>query len=191
MKISQGKAKSSSLPLSCFTYAAGHGDEGVCLMMHLGKYRILLDCGLTDLSPLLEQNQPPADLIFCSHAHEDHCRGLLELHRAFPQIPIYTSEVTAKLLPCNWVGQLQGEDLSWCQVLPWRSTLKITDDLQIEIVPAGHLPGAAAIIITYTTAKRSYRVMYSGDFSVSNFQLVEGMSIEHLRGLAPDVLILE
>lgn len=191
MKISQGKAKSSSLPLSCFTYAAGHGDEGVCLMMRLGKYRILLDCGLTDLSPLLEQNQPPADLIFCSHAHEDHCRGLLELHRAFPQIPIYTSEVTAKLLPCNWVGQLQGEDLSWCQVLPWRSTLKITDDLQIEIVPAGHLPGAAAIIITYTTAKRSYRVMYSGDFSVSNFQLVEGMSIEHLRGLAPDVLILE
>ena len=33
--------------------------------------------------------------------------------------------------------------------------------------------------------------MYSGDFSVSNFQLVEGMSIENLRGLAPDVLILE
>ena len=191
MNTSQGEIKSNSLPLSCFTYAAGHEDEGICLLMHLGKYRILLDCGLTDISPILEQSQPLPDLIFCSHAHEDHCRGLRSLHQAFPQIPIYTSEVTAKLLSCHWVEEQSGQSISWCQVLPWRSTFKIASDLQIEIVPAGHLPGAAAIIITYTNVDRSYRVMYSGDFSVSNFQLVEGMSIEHLRGLAPDVLILE
>lgn len=191
MNVGQGRAKFSSLPLSCFTYAAGHGDEGVCLLMQLGEHRLLLDCGMTDLSPLLEQKEPPADLIFCSHAHDDHCRGLLELHQAFPQIPIYTSEVTAKLLPCHWVDELDRQDSSWCQILPWRSPLRITAQLQIELVPAGHLPGAAAIIITYQTAERSYRVMYCGDFSVSNFQLVEGMSIENLRGLTPDVLILE
>ncbi|MEO1339596.1 MAG: MBL fold metallo-hydrolase [Cyanobacteria bacterium J06635_13] len=191
MNVGRGRAKFSSLPLSCFTYAAGHGDEGVCLLMQLGEHRLLLDCGMADLSPLLEQNEPPADLIFCSHAHDDHCRGLLELHQAFPQIPIYTSEVTAKLLPCHWVDELDRQDSSWCHILPWRSPLRVTAQLQIELVPAGHLPGAAAIIITYQTAERSYRVMYCGDFSVSNFQLVEGMSIENLRGLAPDVLILE
>ncbi|MEL6499900.1 MAG: MBL fold metallo-hydrolase [Cyanobacteria bacterium J06623_1] len=191
MNVGRGRAKFSSLPLSCFTYAAGHGDEGVCLLMQLGEHRLLLDCGMTDLSPLLEQKEPPADLIFCSHAHDDHCRGLLELHQAFPQIPIYTSEVTAKLLPCHWVDELDRQNSSWCQILPWRSPLRITAQLQIELVPAGHLPGAAAIIITYQTAERSYRVMYCGDFSVSNFQLVEGMSIENLRGLTPDVLILE
>ena len=181
----------SNLPLSCFTYAAGHADEGVCLQMRLGGYHILLDCGLKDLSPLLEQGKPPADLIFCSHAHDDHCRGLLDLHRAFPQIPIYTSEVTAKLLPCHWVDRLDLKEIDWCNILPWRRALKINEQIAIELVPAGHLPGAAAIIINYTTAARSYCIMYSGDFSVSNFQLVEGMSIENLRGLEPDVLILE
>ena len=190
MNISQGATKSNSLPLSCYTYAAGHEDEGICLLMHLGKYRILLDCGMADLTPLLEQ-QPTIDLIFCSHAHEDHCRGLRSLHAAFPQVPIYTSEVTAKLFACHWFERTPQQNLSWCQVLAWRSPLKITEDLQIELVPAGHLPGAAAIIITYQHGDRRYRVMYSGDFSVSNFQLVEGMSIEQLRGLAPDVLILE
>lgn len=187
MKLSQGKAELSSLPLSCYVYAAGHEEDGVCLLLHIGKYRILLDCGLQDLDSLAANLS--ADLVFCSHAHDDHCRGLLELHRIFPDLPIYTSEVTAKLLPCHWLNEPQKNN--WCQTLPWRSPLKITNDLQIEIVPAGHLPGAAAIIITYFTPQRSYKVMYSGDFSVSNFQLVEGMSIESLRGLAPDVLIIE
>lgn len=190
IKSSQGET-GSTLPLSCFTYAAGHEDEGVCLQMRLGEYRILLDCGLKDLSPLLQQDKPPGDLIFCSHAHDDHCRGLLDLHLAFPQIPVYTSEVTAKLLPCHWLARLNSNKIDWCNVLPWRQALKINEQIAIELVPAGHLPGAAAIIITYTTAARRYCIMYSGDFSVSNFQLVEGMSIENLRGLAPDVLILE
>ena len=190
MKKSQGKTLSSSLPLSCFVYAAGHEEEGVCLLLRIGEYRILLDCGLEDLSALFKQDKPPADLVFCSHAHEDHCRGLLQLHRAFPQLPIYASEVTAKLLPCHWINE-NLENLNWCQTLPWRSPVNIDANLQIELVPAGHLPGAAAIIITHTATDRSYTVMYSGDCSVSNFQLAEGMSIENLRGLAPDVLIME
>lgn len=189
MKISQGQAESSSLPLSCYVYAAGHEDEGVCLLLRIGKYRILLDCGLENINAISKHS--PVDLVFCSHAHEDHCRGLLKLHQTFPELPIYTSEVTAQLLPCHWMDDEQIQNQNWCQTLPWRSPLNIASDLQIEIIPAGHLPGAAAILITYYTCDRNYKVMYSGDFSVSNFQLVEGMSIESLRGLAPDVLILE
>jgi Cft2 family RNA processing exonuclease len=191
MSIRQGRSKSSSLPLSCFTYGAGHKDEGVCLLLHIGRYRILLDCGLENIQDLSKQELPPADFVFCSHAHEDHCRSLLELHRAYPSLPIYTSEVTAKLLSCYQTKENNSLDPNWCKTLSWRSPLNIAADLQIELVPAGHLPGAAAIIITHNTTERSYKVMYSGDFSVSNFQLVEGMSIENLRGLKPDVLILE
>ncbi|MCC0176945.1 MBL fold metallo-hydrolase [Waterburya agarophytonicola K14] len=191
MKTRQGQTGSISLPLSCFVYAAGHEDEGVCLLLHIGKYRILLDCGLADLGDLSERNKSPADIVVCSHAHEDHCRSLWQLHRNFPELPIYVSEVTSKLLPFYWVDDPSLENLDWCQTLPWRSPIDIAPDLQIEIVPAGHLPGAAAIIITYRTTERSYKVMYTGDFSVSNFQLVEGMSIENLRGISPDVLILE
>ncbi len=191
MSKSQGKALSSPLPLSCFVYGAGHGDEGICLLLQIGNYRILLDCGLENLPLLLEKNQPPVDLIFCSHAHEDHCRGLLQLHQAFPQLPIYTSEVTSKLLAVHWHDEDRLEQPNWCTIVPWRSPVNISQDLQIELLPAGHLPGAAAIVVTYTTSERSYRVMYTGDFSVSNFQLVEGMSIDSLRGLSPDILIIE
>ena len=190
MRKSQGEMLSNSLPLSCFVYAAGHEEEGICLLLHIGKYRILLDCGLADLSIISQQSEPPADLVFCSHAHEDHCRGLLQLHQAFPQLPIYTSEVTAKLLGFHWLPD-SSTTLDWCQTIPWQSPLDITEDLSIELIPSGHLPGAASIVITHNTEERSYKVMYTGDFSVSNFQLVEGMSIENLRGLAPDVLIVE
>jgi Cft2 family RNA processing exonuclease len=191
MNKSQGKSAYTSLPLSCFVYGAGHEDEGICLLLYIGDYRILLDCGIKDLQALLAQGDPPADLVFCSHAHDDHCRGLLELHQAFPELPIYTSDVTAKLLPFYWLEELNSQELNWCQVLEWRSPVKIGSDLEIELFPAGHLPGAASIVITYTTPERNYKVVYTGDFSVSNFQLVEGLSIENLRGLAPDVLILE
>lgn len=183
-------AAANSVPLSCFTYGVGHEDEGICLLLQIGDRRILLDCGLADLKPFQNLSAPPADLVFCSHAHEDHCRGLLELHRQFPQLPIYTSEVTAKLLSLHWSGQPEQTN-SWYRALPWHSPLELASNLQIELHPAGHLPGAAAIAITYKTSERNYKVVYTGDFSVSNFQLVEGLSIENFRELFPDVLIIE
>jgi hypothetical protein len=63
--------------------------------------------------------------------------------------------------------------------------------LTIELIPAGHLPGAALIRIEYQTRERTYRVLYTGDYCLSNLQLVEGLALSHLRDLRPDVLILE
>lgn len=191
MSKSLERTSSNLFPLSCFVYGAGHSDEGICLLLQIGEHRIMLDCGLTDLEQILQQPHPPAEWVFCSHAHEDHSRGLLKLHQAFPQLPIFTSEVTAKLLTLYWSEPSAEAQLDWCQPLPWRSPLTLAPNLQIEFFPAGHLPGAAAIGITYHTEERSYKVIYTGDFSVSNFQLVEGLSIENMRGFAPDILILE
>ena len=191
MKRSYSSVPDGRESLSCLPYGAGHSGEGICLLLNLGPHRILLDCGLANISPLEAVVAPPVDVAFCSHAHADHARGLLWLHQAFPHLPIYTSEVTARLLPLNWTGELRQKIPRFCQPLPWRSPLQLFPDLTVELFPAGHLPGAAAILLTYTTAKRTYRVFYTGDFSLSNLQLVEGMSLEALRGLAPDVLIIE
>lgn len=177
--------------LACFPYGVGHGSEGVCLLVEMGPHRILLDCGLKNLKPLQKTAHPPVEMVFCTHAHADHARGLLALHQTFPQLPIFASEVTAKLLPLNWL-KYSGQPIdSFCQILPWRSQVELSDDLSVMIYPAGHLPGAAAILLTYTTPKRTYRLLYTGDFFLSNSRLVEGLSIEELRGLAPDVLIIE
>lgn len=177
--------------LTCFAYGVGHGAEGVCLLVQMGPHRILLDCGLADIAPLQAEDYPPADLVLISHAHTDHAQGLLDLHEAFPQLPIYASEVTTQLLPLNWSNLPPEEIPILSQALPWRTPLELREGLIAELFPAGHLPGAAAFLLTYTTNQRTYRVLYTGDFFLSNSRLVEGLSIEALRGTQPDVLILE
>lgn len=184
-------ADSNSVNLSCVPYGVGHDREGVCLLFNLGDYRILFDCGITDIPSLPISNGLPADFVFCSHAHVDHCRGLPQLNKAFPQLPIYTSEVTAKLLPLYWSEKVTNKLAKQLHTVPWRSQIDLAEDLQLELFPAGHLPGAAVVLLTYKTKQKNYKIMYTGDFSLSNFQLVEGLSIENMRGLAPDILIIE
>jgi len=177
--------------LSCFPYGVGHGEEGICLLVQMGPHRIILDCGLADIAPLKAEAKPPADLVLCSHAHRDHAQGLLALHQAFPQLPIYASEVTTQLLPLNW-PQVSPQDLpTFCQALPWRSPIEFREGLTAELFTAGHLPGAAALLLTYTATRRTYRLLYTGDFFLSNSRLVEGLSLEALRGTPLDVLIVE
>lgn len=196
--------------LECIPFGVGHGDEGICLLVQMGPYRILLDCGLRDISGLqnsqLFAQRPrqkvhpslPADLVLCTHAHPDHAQGLLALHQAFPKLPIYASEVTTHLLPLNWPELDPDKVPAFCQALPWRSPVEFGDGLSAELLPAGHLPGAAAFILTYTpphskseAVTRSYTLLYTGDFFLSNSRLVEGLPLEDFRGLAPDVLIVE
>lgn len=195
--------------LECIPYAVGHADEGVCLLLKIGPYRVLLDCGLVDgrslpLSGDWAQTEGswvhphwPADLVLCSHAHPDHAQGLLDLHTAYPQLPIFSSAATAQLLPLNWLDQ-GDRNLDFCQPLPWRIPTEVIPQLTVELYPAGHLPGAAAFLLTYTPSPssdgaeaRPYTVFYTGDFLLSNSRLVDGLPLNELRGLNPDVLILE
>ena len=187
-------AEETTSQLNCLPYSVQHHDEGVCLLVRMGPHRILLDCGLRDTSSLLTslaKSPMPADLVLVSHAHPDHARGLLDLHQAFPLLPIYASEVTSKLLPLNWLDQDPQEIPRLCHALPLRSPIEIQEGLVVELFPAGHLPGAVAILLTYTTQERVYKLLYTGDFFLSNSRLVEGLRLEELRGLELNVLIIE
>ncbi|BAY22456.1 beta-lactamase domain-containing protein [Calothrix sp. NIES-2100] len=193
-------ADEATSELECLPYSVQHNDEGVCLLIRMGPYRILLDCGLGDVSSLVrelkklarQRNSPqPVDLVLISHAHPDHARGLLALHQAFPQLAIYASEVTSKLLSLNWLDRDPVEIPQFCQALPLRSPVEFHEGLVAELFPAGHLPGAVAIMLTYTTSRRSYKLLYTGDFFLSNSRLVEGLRLEELRGLELDALIIE
>lgn len=181
------------MELECLAYSVGHADDGICLLARIGPYMILLDCGLKDISVLTRKHNQsmPADFAICSHAHSDHARGFLELHRAFPQLPVYASSATAKLLPLNWPELPLAEVPRFCESIPWHSTVELAQGLTLKMYPAGHLPGAACILISYTTNNRTYKVFYTGDFFLSNCRLVEGMPLGELRGLKPDVLIIE
>jgi Cft2 family RNA processing exonuclease len=183
-------SQSSNEDLVCLPYGVGHSDEGVCLLIKIGPYRVLLDCGLTDVSPLIDEHGAPVcDLVLCSHARADRARGLLELHRTFPKLPIYASEVTDRLLPLNWLDEPEVPQFG--RALPWRRSIEFQDGLSAELFPAGHLPGAAAILLTYTGFYKSYSVFHTGDFFLSNSRLVEGLHLDAVRNLRPDVLIVE
>lgn len=179
--------------LECLAYSVGHADDGICLLVRIGVHQILLDCGITNISSLTNEikQQLPADIVLCSHAHSDHAQGLLALHQAFPELPIYASEATTKLLPLNWPEIPISEVPDFCQPLPWHSPVELRSNLTVELFPAGHLPGATAFLLTYTGENRTYKLLYTGDFFLSNSRLVEGLPLANLRGLKPDVLIIE
>ncbi|MEM1241584.1 MAG: MBL fold metallo-hydrolase [Cyanobacteria bacterium P01_H01_bin.26] len=166
----------------CYPYGVGHGREGVSLGLRLGPHRILLDCGLADLSAL--ENDPLPDVVFCSHAHVDHGRGLGLLRQRSPHLPIYATAATAALLRDRELAQS-------IRTLPWRVAVEVAPDLTIELWPAGHLPGAACALLTYTQDQRSHNVFYTGDCFLSSTRLVDGLPLATLRGLNPDVLIVE
>ncbi|WP_318728159.1 MBL fold metallo-hydrolase [Roseofilum sp. Guam] len=169
--------------LECIPYGTGQSGDGVCLLVRMGPYRILLDCGLHQIDPL--RSIEPPDIVFCSHAHPDHCRGLPSLSLQFPDVPIYGSEVTRQLL------SLHGLEAETGQALEWRSPQLLKPHLSAELYPCGHLPGAASLLLTYTAPERRYTLFYTGDYFSSNSRLVERMRIEEVRGLQPDVLIIE
>ncbi len=181
------------MDLDCLPYGAGHGQEGVCLLVRMGPHRILLDCGLEDIAPLsaTPDRSLPADFVVCSHAHSDHARGLLALHQSFPHLPIYGSEVTARLLPLNWPSLAAEPESHFCQALPWQSPIELCPGLSVQLFPSGHLPGAATVLLTYAAPHRTYTLVYTGDFFLSNSRLVEGLPLGELRGMKPDVLIVE
>jgi len=46
-------AEEAASQLNCLPYSVQHHDEGVCLLVRVGPHRILLDCGLGDISSWL------------------------------------------------------------------------------------------------------------------------------------------
>lgn len=169
--------------LECLPLGIGQNGEGVCLDLRLGEYHFLLDCGLKDPSLLRQLAQTQKWVgAFCSHAHADHSRSLSSLQAIAPDIPIFTSAITSHLLADSFAA---------VYALTPEVVIEVAPRLWIKIFLSGHLPGAAGIWLTYGGDQRDYNVVYTGDFYLTNSRLVAGLKLETLRGLKPDVLILE
>jgi glyoxylase-like metal-dependent hydrolase (beta-lactamase superfamily II) len=209
----------SDLPLSCTPLSLYGQGTGVCFLLQIGSYRFLLDCGLhpETLSQSLQsvlinsdvEGWVPLHGLILSHAHTHQTQGLRSFVQHYPTVPVYSSVVTASLLQRLGTLDLGTSDLgisdlgtsdphlpSLCP-LNWRSSLQIRADLTLELFPAGHLPGAAMALITHTPASpsgkslRPYTVLYTGDCTLAHNRFVEGLPLSELRGLRPDVLIVD
>ena len=106
------------------------------------------------------------------------CWRLNKRFRRCPFVP-----VRSRLSFCRSIG-LMKRRLYFVRRCPGDRPLSFKDGLTVELYPAGHLPGAAAaILLTYKTAHRTYSLFYTGDFLLSNSRLVDGLPLEELRGL--------
>lgn len=191
----------SSVPVECFPYGV-EPQTGVCLGLRLGPYRILLDCGLADISGLLADElqsdavvehpseQQPADFVVCSQAHADHVRGLGALRQSFPKTPIYISLETQQIL-----SHLEADPwASECNPIAWNTPFNLTSDLSLELIPAGQMPGAAVCLLTYTAKAEIgevYTVAYTGDFYLTHTRFAPALSTASFKDRRIDLLIVK
>lgn len=126
--------------------------------------RIDLTSGETFLA---DGTRPDADIVALSHAHGDH------LYSSAPS-GVICSELTAALAGARRSGT---------------GTVPRTTHPAVEQVPAGHIPGSRATIVTDDDGTT---YCYTGDFSTRDRFLLEGFDPEGLASTYDvDVLIME
>lgn len=98
-------------------------------------------------------------LYFCSHAHDDHLRGL---HANWRKGQIFCSQITATLLALRWPA-LQPR-LSVLQLGVIHSLRDSSGQIQVLLVDADHVPGSVMFVIS---GLGSGTCLYTGDFRTS------------------------
>ena len=191
--------------------ALGGGDEvgASCYYLKLGEANIMLDCGSRNgikkypyFDTLIEnkilRSTDDIDIIAISHAHKDHYAALPTVANLKDSRIISTPETKSEIIRMIDVlykknyFESEEEKFSFKHLV---STIFEFDyfeiikckDVEIMLVPAGHIPGAAITVMFYYGMK----IVYTGDFSLplSDNQIYSELAIEMMMDC--DLLIME
>ena len=194
------------------SFCGGAGEVGAsCILLKIAGKNIVLDVGMRmgktkDLLPDFQtiQAQGGVEAIIISHAHMDHIGALPILSNAYPQARIYLTHATKDLIQVLLYDSLKIMEQRE-QEIPMYAEVHVKNaldrmicyspgyifhpfgkenDLAVTLYAAGHVLGATAI---YLTAKEG-SLFYSGDFSITPQETVNGAAIPKLR---PDLAIFE
>lgn len=199
-------------------FLGGSDEVGAsCLLLELGGQRILVDAGirvspkardgltgelLPDLTPI--NNDQPLDAVIITHAHADHIGAIPLVIGSLPDVPVYTTPMTASLMSVMFRDALRIMDSR----LDTDGELPVYDRLQVERVEAayrpidfrqefsingavnvtfycaGHIPGAASVFFQSDQGS----VLISGDVSFSPMRATPRAEFPPVQ---PDALVLE
>lgn len=160
--------------------------------LRLSGGRLWLDCGAGGGGgPTVGDLEGP-DALWISHAHGDHCGGLLELIGDRPRTPVVATETTARLLEFALAGgggsktekrraEAIGRKIRTVPMRRFRSVPGI-DGARIMALPAGHVPGAAMAVVEFEEDDEARRLLYTGDFCTHDQAVVGGAGIPHADG---------
>lgn len=192
----------------------GGGEKigGTSILVSIQGHHILLDAGIylhqADLHPdysfltKLGISLHDIDALLLSHVHLDHSGSVPYLKKLCPTLPVFTTEATKALMkvlledglrsgrkaPESFTEMdVQNAIFSTCTV-PFNEPFFLPTGetrWEIEFFPAGHILGAAAILLKLN----GITVLFTGDFSLENQHTVTGLKLP--PDLEIDILITE
>jgi len=186
---------------------------GSCSLLTVSGKHILIDCGIR-MNPEDKKDTVPniasidrLDLILLTHAHMDHSGALPVIHSRFPDVPIYCTGATHRLIELLlsdavrimeienvknesetplYDKALVEKTLDKIRIAPFSEWITPTgfDNIKIHFHPAGHILGAASIFMDTPEGM----IMFAGDISVTNQITVQGIPTCPVR---PDIIVME
>lgn len=189
---------------------------GSCLLVEAGGTRLLIDAGLRPGHPpqpprdIGRATDGPLHGVVVTHAHNDHCGYVPALASRDPAPRILATPETVRLMPVMWAdGAKLMRDRSrgfgrWgaeapahygsaeidaaarrCEEVPFGVPRRV-GELTVELFPAGHILGAAGVVVR--AGER--RVVVTGDISGFRQESVDGYTLPDSARDA-DLLVLE
>ena len=130
------------------------------------------------------------DALFLSHAHVDHCGNIPNLVRQGFNGPIYCTHATKDLIqvmledsariqedessssrgsfgrgapPALFDRDDVNQAIQQCIGVDYLQTVKVTPEVQLQFIHAGHILGSAILLVSFMQDEREYRVNFTGD----------------------------
>ncbi|MGW5051696.1 MBL fold metallo-hydrolase [Actinokineospora sp. NPDC004072] len=190
---------------SCLLVEAG----GIRVLVDAGMdpKRSLREPGPRDIHLAMDG---PIDAVVITHAHNDHAGYVPAVAAANPGMDIFCTPDTAALLPAMWADSLKffnrgTEAVDYAEQLPppytaaevrgaqsrvreleYGRTVELAPGFTIELFPAGHILGAAGVVIS----AGSDRIAVTGDVSDLPQATTPGLVVpDSARGC--DLLVIE
>lgn len=152
------------------------------------------------------------DSLVLSHAHIDHCGALPRLVRLGYAAPIHCTDATRDLLRLMLMdaAQIQAQDavylrrhgrdyeplydeqdvertLRLVRSVPYRHPFEVVPGVRCEFLDAGHILGAAIVVLDADDGQRQRKIVFTGDHGRKNLPILRDPD----RIPACDVLITE
>jgi Cft2 family RNA processing exonuclease len=163
--------------------------EGVAFLLKFNDFKILLDCCIDFHDPKKCDLPETPDLVFISHAHNDHLASLDHFTTLYDGIPIIMSHTTLDLISYfKHSSKLRRYLKQNAYPLLFDDVYSINDAISLQILRAGHYPGAAMLYI-FTM---QHKILFTGDLYLHDLQPLKGSEsgIQNLNGPL-DTLILD
>jgi len=172
-------------------------------LLELGGTSILLDAGIVEESNwdyFRNLELENLDVLFLSHSHYDHCRGLERILEDYPEIPILCSATTLDFYAFRnstkpWEKKDDSFHLSDHARHVVQNAITIGSgetarcgEGSLAFHNAGHMPGALMLHVD----SPDYDFVYTGDFCVNDFFPIQGVG--SIRDQLPgdiDFLLME